>query len=81
MLTVVGLSWVFFRALSAEAAFNQLSALRNFQFAPNFGASVHLHRGDRLSDDVWSTCAWNSTGEEYPFESSRLSVPAPRRPR
>jgi len=74
VLTVVGLSWVFFRALSAKAAFNQLSALGNLQFARNL-VPAFIFIGAIASAIMLVDLRLELYGEEYPFERSRLSVP------
>lgn len=74
VLTVVGLSWIFFRAVSSEAAFQMLGALRNFQFAPNL-APAFIFLGAIVSVMTVLDMRLELYAEEYPFERSRLSVP------
>ena len=74
VLAVVGLSWVFFRAPSADAAFMQLGALAKLQFAPNLGPAF-IFIAAIIAVMMVLDLRLELYGEEYPFERSSWKVP------
>jgi alginate O-acetyltransferase complex protein AlgI len=74
VLAVVGLSWVFFRAPSADAAFMQLGALAKLQFAPNLGPAF-IFIAAIIAITMVLDLRLELYGEEYPFERSSWKVP------
>jgi hypothetical protein len=73
-MLVVALSWVFFRARSVAAAVRMLASMRHFEWQPQYGtelAFLGIVSGVMLLIDA----RLELSGEEYPFQHSRLAMP------
>ncbi len=74
VLSVVGLSWIFFRALTAGAAFRTLASLGDLRWQPNLQPAFIFISAITFVMLVLDL-RLELYGEEYPFARSHLSVP------
>ena len=73
-LAIVGLAWVFFRALSLHDAIVFLGGLGRFEWRSGY-SSAGVYLAAITSLGLLIDWRLERTGEEYPFESTRPSLP------
>src|SRR5579884_851756 len=73
-LIVVGLAWIFFRARSLPEAIYQLGGLGVFGWRPEYGPAIATLVAISLLVMIVDF-RLEVTGEEYPFQNSRLPAP------